>query len=512
MSALTKERLKEAVHDVTVLADDIHPTNALAKVAASLNLTDYQTQLVGRAYNTAAYHDKRAAGQSLLEKFASFALADADEAIALRRQKTAEVKTKAECASVYDRDLDVSSLKGSYAKKAMAAILPVREKQAAAPVRQERMDTLLSDDAYLKRQEESLTARSYRLHKDIEKHAFELRLSADRLTDGERLAIKLAVAQRLGPQYVPCLDSTVKTAGTFSAAPVNESVYAVAAELLKTAEEFAETVAMLDKVAKCRKEIRKKRSQKTQKHAAAPPFPITHSQSGTTVEDINKDIRNLLPDDLAQKQHDRNIETEDRTNREQDTQQARKWQTDDRTEVQKIRDQQRAEDRANRTYDNRVEFAKDEINGMLGSMVTGPTLAMDFFDRITGNSSSQSKTPPLDTSSVIPSRFLNYGIMTPSHAKKLETIKMRSQLNDFMSNDDIISQYEPQAVVAAYNELLEMAPDMMRRPSMARVYLREMLAKGNAISTFDMNNALSAESTLNDIKAQRNKQHDSKGT
>lgn len=69
-------------------------------------------------------------------------------------------------------------------------------------------------------------------------------------------------------------------------------------------------------------------------------------------------------------------------------------------------------------------------------------------------------------------------LMDPDHRDRLKAIQAQMMLHDFISNDDIISQYPTDKVVDLFNELYEVAPEASLKPLIMRDMLRRALDKG----------------------------------
>jgi predicted DNA-binding WGR domain protein len=66
-------------------------------------------------------------------------------------------------------------------------------------------------------------------------------------------------------------------------------------------------------------------------------------------------------------------------------------------------------------------------------------------------------------------------VMDPVHEAKIQAAKTKAILNDFVSNDPVLSGYEPREVMTAYNHIAELAPSVSQQPSVMRGLLRRML-------------------------------------
>lgn len=84
----------------------------------------------------------------------------------------------------------------------------------------------------------------------------------------------------------------------------------------------------------------------------------------------------------------------------------------------------------------------------------------------------------------------------PSHEAELQTIRTQAMLNDLMANDPVISGYDPEQVIDAFNQLSQMAPRVANQRMMAQALLRKYLEQANAMDMYDQTQVLGAEREL----------------
>lgn len=65
--------------------------------------------------------------------------------------------------------------------------------------------------------------------------------------------------------------------------------------------------------------------------------------------------------------------------------------------------------------------------------------------------------------------------LDPVHESKLRSISTQTMLSDFMANDPVISSYDEDSVLKAYNQLSQLAPSVSQQPSVARGLIRRLL-------------------------------------
>jgi len=404
ISEMTKDRLKEAVHDMAILTDDgMHPTNALVKVAQSLDLTEDQVRLVGRAYNTAHTADVREKGATILEKLATTPIADCEDAVS--RYTNTKTASAEEVAEIYSTHRDVNALKGLSVKVAADLDLQDWVKTAsvkkAEPKKEISMKKLLSDQVFLREQVTKLACQADRFKDRLDAALQVLYKYAAKASDEERLAVKLAAVQRFGKEVLDYIEEAVPIeTSTSKIASVNPSLMNCVEATIDAGTQLRETVYVLNKTAQC-------------------------------LNRVNAEL----------------------------------------------------EKRANPT-------PSGGGGGFPGkNLLTNYLLFDKVFNKDTG------AAPPENPTNVLPSRLVQHGIATPEHKRKMDSIRVKSMLNDMLSNDDIISQYDPDEVYKVFNDLRATAPEVMLRPSTARSFVRETLAKGQ-LGSYDLNPLMSYEKDL----------------
>lgn len=67
----------------------------------------------------------------------------------------------------------------------------------------------------------------------------------------------------------------------------------------------------------------------------------------------------------------------------------------------------------------------------------------------------------------------------PTVRDQMQQIRVRSMLNDFMANDDIISSYDDQEVLDFYDDIAQTAPNIADRSTIVRGLLRRALTQGH---------------------------------
>lgn len=77
-------------------------------------------------------------------------------------------------------------------------------------------------------------------------------------------------------------------------------------------------------------------------------------------------------------------------------------------------------------------------------------------------------------------------VYDPQHEAKLDSIKTKAMLNDFLSNDPILSSYDPEEVTNVYNQIAVLAPAASRQPALMRGLLRKSIQQGGVIEPFEV--------------------------
>lgn len=67
----------------------------------------------------------------------------------------------------------------------------------------------------------------------------------------------------------------------------------------------------------------------------------------------------------------------------------------------------------------------------------------------------------------------------PDFRQSMKQINVQTMLNDFLSNDPVISEYEPEEVTDYFNQLAQVAPDVADKPAVMRGLLRRSLQQGS---------------------------------
>jgi len=90
-------------------------------------------------------------------------------------------------------------------------------------------------------------------------------------------------------------------------------------------------------------------------------------------------------------------------------------------------------------------------------------------------------------------------LFDPEHEAELTKIKTQAMMSDFMSNDPVISTYDPDGVSDAYNQIVQMAPRAAAQPAVMRGLIRKMLQQQDALEPFEADQVMKIEKTMKDV-------------
>lgn len=76
-------------------------------------------------------------------------------------------------------------------------------------------------------------------------------------------------------------------------------------------------------------------------------------------------------------------------------------------------------------------------------------------------------------------------VLDPVHEQKMQGIRTQAILNDFISNDPVLSTYNPADVAKAYNQVAELSPSVSQQPAVLRGVLRRMMQQEGVIEPFE---------------------------
>lgn len=87
-------------------------------------------------------------------------------------------------------------------------------------------------------------------------------------------------------------------------------------------------------------------------------------------------------------------------------------------------------------------------------------------------------------------------VYDPQHQAGLDSIKVKAMINDFISNDPILSSYDPEMVADAYNQIASFAPAASKQPAVMRGLLRKTLQQGGVVEPFEVQQISQIDNSL----------------
>lgn len=88
----------------------------------------------------------------------------------------------------------------------------------------------------------------------------------------------------------------------------------------------------------------------------------------------------------------------------------------------------------------------------------------------------------------------------PNHEMLLKNIRAQATLHDLMLNDPIVSAHEPHEVAEAFNEIADVAPNVVQSPAVLQALLRKRLEAGQ-LADFDVKQLID----MSKLKAERDR-------
>lgn len=98
----------------------------------------------------------------------------------------------------------------------------------------------------------------------------------------------------------------------------------------------------------------------------------------------------------------------------------------------------------------------------------------------------------------------------PSHEQAIRQIQVRAMLTDLLSNDEVISGYDPNEVTEAYNEIASLSPRAAMQPAVVRPLLRKRLTAGS-VEPFEAQQMAEIEKTITQTATPAPAKGDSQG-
>lgn len=133
-----------------------------------------------------------------------------------------------------------------------------------------------------------------------------------------------------------------------------------------------------------------------------------------------------------------------------------------------------------------------EKNALIPSLLSGPLL-------LAGGMGALGLSEPSKERSDVLREKADLEAFDPIHETDMRTIKTKAMLNDMLSNDPIISSYDPDEVRQAYNQMSQLTPEVAAQPSVMRAMLRRLLQQENIIEPHEADQLTSVEKNLREV-------------
>lgn len=128
-----------------------------------------------------------------------------------------------------------------------------------------------------------------------------------------------------------------------------------------------------------------------------------------------------------------------------------------------------------------------------GTMLTAPAATIGKMMGIGGDSGKPTGNAP-------PGAGAYNSVADPEHEMALKSIRAKGVLHDLILNDPVVSGYDPQDVAMAFNDISELAPNLVDTPGMLQTVLRKRLESGQ-LADFDVKQILE----MDKLRAERDK-------
>lgn len=145
------------------------------------------------------------------------------------------------------------------------------------------------------------------------------------------------------------------------------------------------------------------------------------------------------------------------------------------------------------SYDTGIGEAFRSALPSAGSMLTGPAATVGKMMGIGGDSEKPTGNAP-------PGAGAYNSVADPEHEMALKSIRSKGVLHDLILNDPVVSGYDPQDVAMAFNDISELAPNLVDTPGMLQTVLRKRLESGQ-LADFDVKQILE----MDKLRAERDK-------
>lgn len=93
-------------------------------------------------------------------------------------------------------------------------------------------------------------------------------------------------------------------------------------------------------------------------------------------------------------------------------------------------------------------------------------------------------------------------VYDPAHEEELRSIKSKAMLNDFLSNDPVMSSQSPAQVLHVYNQIASTMPQLAGQPAVLRGLMRRMLEQQEVIEPHEIQQLTGVEKQLRDLSGE----------
>jgi len=407
--------LLDAIKRAVDLVDNkgMTPSEAIEKVARDDKMTPGTIKVVCAAYNTGRQTAQREAHTNILDKLASFPLADADAVIKSVYHGPSEAEKKAAVAVHADYAAPPSWLRQ-----------PGREKLASAPVS-------LVDKPLEPYKPDPMTAlnRAYGSVAKAKQAADEASRQASAAEDRLRTKVaELVTYFRKSPSIRLPFETVEKAAYAYFGSPV-QPLLTIAYQRSRLREKRASADHVI---------------QKVPLNLNAEPFSIIRD-CVKAAEDVNR-LRGL-----AKVGQDKLVQTKEAA-----------FRPFSQAGLSNERGQQST------TSSSESNIWGEKAAGLLNTPAIG-TMVGTMLTRGMGSAAPKPKDEMIEDAWM--------DLEDPAHQNEIRKIKVHAMLNSMMTDpDDPISGHDPDKVLSAYNEIAQMAPRSAEQPAVIKPLLRRRLA------------------------------------
>ena len=483
MNGLSKEAERTLISAIERAANYVNsglsPNDAIIKSASETNVPAGHINLMVHAYNTGRTTKQREQGESTLEKAADFPLADAATVAAALYPKTVKTAAELHQQHVVSTEYAISpagmlARRKSQLNKAAAATVELPKTEYVPYPRDEQ---LAAEHAYSAAKAEKLAHEEQRRKATAayQKAAVAMDALADFFRHPGNMSFNDAVAQvslRFGESGVSVLNKVAevypqfkKQAATKNLHIGHNAVYDLVASVVSNIEDYVDEKGRV---------IEKKATDFSKK--SAPPF---------TTDSILTEVEPLLLKEAARPPSPPKPPKTPPTFSDRLNSVAGKYRDN---LVDSWIKQPSPPARSPSQYGG-VFGPTKAVGEIMGSVVKdGPK---DTYGMWGANEGLDKDPAKLQRNSF-------NTLSAPEHELQLKNIHAQATLHDLMTNDPVISGYDPHEVANAFNEVADIAPNVVQSPAVLSSVLRKRLAAGS-FADFDAKQLIE----MDKLKAER---------